>query len=69
MVAIFETIDGGKSIIKGLSQRKIASIHEEMNDIQKQTVTVTEFDEETDNAFINVFLKQNIVKITTFDEE
>lgn len=69
IVAIFETVDNGKSIIKGLSQTQIANIHEQMNDPNKLTITVTEYDEEMIKDFTNIFLKQNIVKITMFDEE
>ena len=69
IVAIFETVDNGKSIIKGLSQTQIANIHEQMNDPNKLTITVTEYDKEMIKDFTNIFLKQNIVKITMFDEE
>lgn len=69
MVAIFETVENGKSIIKNLSNEMVASIHEQMNDTEKQTVTVTEHNKEMEKDFTNIFLKQHIVKITTFDEE
>lgn len=69
MVAIFETLENGKTIIKGLSKKVIASLHEQMNDIEKQTITITEYNEEMDKYFTNIFLKKHIVKITTFDEE
>lgn len=69
MVAIFETVQNGNSIIKGLTDRQVASIHEQMNDTEKQTVTVTEHNDEMEKDFTNIFLKQHIVKITTFDEE
>ena len=69
MVAIFETLQNGNSIIKGLTGRQVASIHEQMNDTEKQTVTVTEHNKEMEKDFTNIFLKQHIVKITTFDEE
>lgn len=69
MVAIFETVQNGNSIIKGLTDRQVASIHEQMNDTEKQTVTVTEHNDEMEKDFTNIFLKQHIVKITTFEEE
>ena len=68
MVVIVQTVENS-SIIKGLSDEQIASIHEQMNDPQKQSITVTEYDEETDKKFTDIFLKANIVKITMFEEE
>lgn len=68
MVAIVQTVENS-SIIKGLSQTQIANIHEQMNDPQKQSITITEYDEETDKKFTDIFLKANIVKITMFEEE
>lgn len=69
MVVIFETIENGKLIIKGLSDEMTANIIEQMNDPEKLTITVTEHNDETDKNFTNIFLKENIVKITMFKEE
>ena len=68
MVAIVQTVKDS-SIIKGLSETQVSSIHEQMNDPQKQSITVTEYDEDTDKTFTDIFLKVNIVKITMFEEE
>ena len=69
MVGIFETIENGKSIIKGLSDEKVANIILQMNDPEKQTMTITEYDDDTDKKFMNIFVKKHIVKITFFKEE
>lgn len=69
MVGIFETIENGKSIIKGLSDEKVANIILQMNDPEKQTMVITEYDEDTDKKFMNIFVKKHIVKITFFKEE
>lgn len=69
MVAIFETVENGKSIIKGISDEMLAGIFQQMNDKEIETITVTEKDDETNKTFTNIFLKRNIVKVTTFKEE
>lgn len=69
MVAIFETVENGKSIIKGLSEIQAVYIHEQLDDTEKNTITVVEKDEDTGKNFTNIFLKQHIVKVTIFKEE
>lgn len=69
MVAIFETVENGKSIIKNLSNEMVVSIHEQVNDTEKKSITVSEYDEETDKIFSNIFFKKHIIKITMFNEE
>lgn len=69
MIVIFKTVENSNSIIKGVSDDMVASIHEQMNDLDKQTITVTEHDEDTDIIFTNIFFKQNITKIVIYKEE